>query len=224
MKKTCQECGKEFEAVTINIVGREYCFEKYCPTCKPIREQQEKDMTAIRQEQARLEEFDRVCPPLYRESDPLKLPCHPDIVKLVLGWTYGAKGLVLHGATGKGKTRLAYLLVKRLVLEGRTVSAFDPLSFAHRVGETFGEYQGERFIRDQQRVDVLMLDDLGKAKLTERAEAELFGLVEHRIANLKPLIVTTNFVGAKLSDKLSEDRATPLVRRLREFNECVCVR
>ena len=69
-----------------------------------------------------------------------------------------------------------------------------------------------------------MLDDLGKAKLTERAEAELFGLVEHRIANLKPLIVTTNFVGDKLSDKLSEDRATPLVRRLREFNECVCVR
>jgi DNA replication protein DnaC len=224
VKKQCQECGKEFEAVMITLIGREYCFEKYCPACKPIREQQERDMAAIRQEQARTEEFNRACPPLYRETDPRKLPCNPDITKLVLGWTYGAKGLVLHGATGRGKTRLAYLLVKRLVLEGRTVSAFDPLSFAHRVGETFGEYQGERFIREQQKVDVLMLDDLGKAKLTERAEAELFGLVEHRIAHFKPLIVTTNFVGDKLSDKLSEDRATPLVRRLREFNECVCVR
>lgn len=181
-------------------------------------------MLAIRQEQARIEEFERVCPPLYRDTDPLKLPCNPEVTKLVLGWVYGPKGLVLHGATGRGKTRLAYLLVRRLVLDGHSVSAFDPLSFAHRVGETFGEYQGERFIREQQRVDVLMLDDLGKAKLTERAEAELFGLVEHRIAHFKPLIVTTNFVGDKLSDKLSEDRATPLVRRLREFNECLCVR
>jgi len=187
-------------------------------------EEQERDVAAIRQERARLDEFERICPPLYRDTDPLKLPCNPEVTKLVLGWVYGPKGLVLHGATGRGKTRLAYLLVRRLVLDGRSVSAFDPLSFAHRVGETFGEYQGERFIREQQRVDVLMLDDLGKAKLTERAEAELFGLVEHRIANLKPLIVTTNFVGDKLSNKLSEDRATPLVRRLREFNECVCVR
>ena len=224
MKKQCQECGKQFEAKMLTLVGHEYCFDKYCTACKPIREQQEKDMLAIRQEQARMEEFNRLCPALYRDTDPLKLPCNPDVVKLVLGWTYGSKGLVLHGATGRGKTRLAYMLVRRLVLDGRSVSAFDSLSFAHRVGETFGEYQGERFIREQQKVDVLMLDDLGKAKLTERAEAELFGLVEHRIANLKPLIVTTNFVGDKLSNKLSEDRATPLVRRLREFNECVCVR
>ena len=224
MKKQCQECGKEFDAPTIELCGQHCCFEKFCLACKPIREQQERDVAAIRQERARLDEFERICPPLYRDTDPLKLPCNPEVTKLVLGWVYGPKGLVLHGATGRGKTRLAYMLVRRLVLDGRSVSAFDPLSFAHRVGETFGEYQGERFIREQQRVDVLMLDDLGKAKLTERAEAELFGLVEHRIANLKPLIVTTNFVGDKLSDKLSEDRATPLVRRLREFNECVCVR
>lgn len=224
MQKQCQECGKEFDAPTIELCGHHCCFEKFCPTCKPIREEQERDVAAIRQERARLDEFERICPPLYRDTDPLKLPCNPEVTKLVLGWVYGPKGLVLYGATGRGKTRLAYMLVRRLVLDGRSVSAFDPLSFAHRVGETFGEYQGERFIRDQQRVDVLMLDDLGKAKLTERAEAELFGLVEHRIANLKPLIVTSNFVGDKLSDKLSEDRATPLVRRLREFNECVCVR
>lgn len=224
MQKQCQECGKEFDAPTIELCGHHCCFEKFCPTCKPIREEQERDVAAIRQERARLDEFERICPPLYRDTDPLKLPCNPEVTKLVLGWVYGPKGLVLYGATGRGKTRLAYMLVRRLVLDGRSVSAFDPLSFAHRVGETFGEYQGERFIREQQRVDVLMLDDLGKAKLTERAEAELFGLVEHRIANLKPLIVTTNFVGDKLSDKLSEDRATPLVRRLREFNECVCVR
>lgn len=199
MQKQCQECGKEFDAPTIELCGHHCCFEKFCPTCKPIREEQERDVAAIRQERARLDEFERICPPLYRDTDPLKLPCNPEVTKLVLGWVYGPKGLVLYGATGRGKTRLAYMLVRRLVLDGRSVSAFDPLSFAHRVGETFGEYQGERFIRDQQRVDVLMLDDLGKAKLTERAEAELFGLVEHRIANLKPLIVTSNFVGDKLS-------------------------
>lgn len=80
-------------------------------------------MLAIRQEQARIEETRARMP---RSIVTLiRLSCRA-IQKspFILGWVYDSKlGLVLHGAIGRGKTRLAYLLVRRLVLDGRSVSA-----------------------------------------------------------------------------------------------------
>jgi DNA replication protein DnaC len=68
---------------------------------------------------------------------------------------------------------------------------------------------------------VVFLDDVGKCRLTERGEAELFGLVENRTANGKPIIATTNFVGDSLANTMRGETGQPLVRRLREFCDCI---
>jgi len=70
-------------------------------------------------------------------------------------------------------------------------------------------------------VDVLFFDDFGKMKFTERVESELFAVIEKRTANCLPLILTTNFTGETLEERMTLDRGVPLVRRLREF--CVDV-
>ena len=145
----------------------------------------------------------------------------------MLAWRYGGRGLLLHGETGRGKTRAAWLLLRRLHDQGRSITAFDCVSFGHECVRRCRDSHGndehvERWADNLATVPVLFLDDFAKEKLTERVEVELFGLIERRTANCLPIILTTNFVGEALEAKLSPDRGAPLVRRLREFCEDVC--
>jgi DNA replication protein DnaC len=161
-------------------------------------------------------QWEAICPPLYRDTDVDRLP-QPATGK-VLSWEHNPKGLLIAGDTGKGKTRATYSLLRRLHFEGRTIAAFDAISFGHRCSTAFKDpEQGMKWIHNLCRADILFLDDFGKIKMTDRVESELFGLVELRVSHLKPIIVTTNASGATLEDMLSADRGAPLVRRLREF-------
>lgn len=159
-------------------------------------------------------------PPLYRQTDPVRLPLQEQF-RRVMAWQYGPRGLILGGPTGTGKTRTAWLLLQRLHNEGRQIVAFDALGFSHEVSARFGDGSGESWADGVARADVVFLDDLGKAKLTERVESELFGLIERRTANLLPIIATMNATGAGLAAKTTDDRGEPLLRRLREFCEAV---
>jgi NitT/TauT family transport system ATP-binding protein len=68
---------------------------------------------------------------------------------------------------------------------------------------------------------VLLLDDLGKQKMTERAELELFDLLEHRSSHELPIIWTANAAKGDLRKMLSSDRGEPILRRLSEFTKII---
>lgn len=214
--KICQTCGQSFSYEPVMMDGKEMFSLKRCDPCveKAKAEQQAKD-EAIELNHL-LVEWDFLVPPLYRATDPTMLPQEP--LSKVMAWKFGPKGLVIHGNTGTGKTRAAALLLKRIHLQDRkTIAAFFGNSFAHECGRRFLHGGGEEWIAELSRFDVLFLDDFGKNKFTERVEAEQFGLIERRISHLRPVILTTNFIGKTLAGKMSEDRAEPLIRRLREF-------
>jgi hypothetical protein len=159
-----------------------------------------------------------LCPKLYRETD-LNHPSLPhEKINEVLAWKYGREGLLLHGETGHGKTRAAWLLLERhFIKEDRGFKAFDAVSFSHAVAREFGtDGRAERWIDRLLTTDLLFLDDLGKCRLTERVQAELFGVIEGRMARCKPMLVTTNFVGETLAENLRDDVGKAMVRRLRE--------
>jgi len=124
--------------------------------------------------------------------------------------------ILLIGPTGAGKTRCAYLLLKRLLDEGRRIVAFDCVRFGHDCARRFRDGSGEDWSDGLAKVDLVFFDDLGKGRFTERVEAELFAVVERRLANKLPCIVTTNMTGRSLVAKASHERGEPLVRRLRE--------
>lgn len=143
----------------------------------------------------------------------------------VLAWQYGPTGLLLIGGTGGGKTRAAWLLLRRLFDEGRKIKAFDCLAFAHEIGRRFRDGEGEdgpeTWIDSLAETEIVFFDDFAKNVFTDRAESEIFGLIERRTANLLPIIATSNLTGADIERKTSADRGAPLVRRLREFCEVV---
>lgn len=165
--------------------------------------------------------FHEHCPPLYRESDPAVLPteAREKAMAWVYGQTPGPRGLVLVGPSRVGKTRIMWMVIRnvlRLAKPTPSLMAFNCVSFGHELARHYHTGDAEDWLDTVGKVDVVFFDDLGKEKLTDRAQAELFGVIEHRMSHLKPILATTEHTAEGLADKVSTDRGPALVNRLRE--------
>ena len=127
------------------------------------------------------------------------------------GWQYSSTGLVLYGPTGTGKTHLACSILNREIRENG------------RFGYYYPEYKLPRQDTDALHelleadcCPLLVLDDLGIGKATERLLECLISIVDGRLWNGIPIIVTTNYQPeqiAKMGDGIFGER---LLGRLRE--------
>lgn len=217
MRHNCKSCGVEFEYEGgIEALNGVMMFIPPCSKCleeRRVKAKAEEEADARRLAKAR---WNEMCPPIYRETDSVRLD--QEKLKQVLEWKFNKNGILMLGPTRKGKTRIATLLLERLVVEERRdVIAFYGQKFAHQCARAFGEHQGEAWSERVSKAGVVFFDDLGKEKLTERVESELFGIIETRTSYNRPVIITTNFDGRTLAMKMSPDRGAPLVERLREF-------
>lgn len=162
--------------------------------------------------------FQKICPPLYQKSDVNKLPELQ--LKKALEWQFNPRGLILLGDTGKGKSRVAWQLLKRILVSDKPEQPmmwFDSTSFGLEIAKHYRHDDVDVWLNSAAAVPILFFDDLGKLKLTERAEVELFGLIERRTASELPIIVTTNDTGDTLAARMSDNRGPAMIRRLREF-------
>ena len=223
---TCPRCHNQHPMPVIRLIGGHVVDKAICPDCAENEEHQQEARVARwkweeehKHELAKERAWESICPPLYRLTDPARLP--QDKVAAVLAWQYGPEGLLLIGPTATGKTRAVYLLLKQLFDAGRQITAFDCAAFGHECSRRFRDGTGEDWADDLAQRQVVFLDDVGKNPFTERVEAELFALVERRTANLLPIIATLNMTGEQLQAKTSQDRGAAMVRRLREFSKVI---
>ena len=110
-------------------------------------------------------------------------------------------GLLLWGANGRGKTALAVSIGKEFRRRGSTVLFIECAA----VKDIFiNKAAFETVWRRAQRVDVLILDDLGKGVQDSKG----FGarvidqLIRHRVSNQKVTFITTNIDPPRLADEL----------------------
>lgn len=222
MKKTnCETCGTEFEYKVFEWMGREVVAPRYCQPCADAA--QEARDTEERLRMARFR-FLEICPPLYRSTDPKRIPAV--FMEAIEGWEYGPKGIGIIGQHGIGKTRAAYLLLKRELESERTVAAvvspmINELSVLQFSADDDARDTAIRMIRSFREADILLIDDLGKGKMTERAEMELYALLEHRTSHELPTIWTANAGSSYLLSSMSKDRGPAILRRLTEFSDIV---
>lgn len=216
---TCRRAWEQPRWVGADVVVSDVPGIKECPACDSLRMDWDSALAEERRRRRAKDEWTRLCPPSYRKTEPARLPAKP--LADILAWRYGPRGLLAIGPTDEGKTRSMFLLLRRLLDEGREIRAFDCAAFGHECGRRFMDGTGADWTDALAQVEVCFFDDLGKVPMTERVESELFAVVERRTANELPILATSNLTGADLVGKASADRGAPLVRRLREFCEVV---
>lgn len=204
----CSACGAEAERKASGVLycaGERRTYE--CGECEFKRRE-------IR--------FLSQCPPLYQASDESRLPRAQ--MAEAMRWEYNPRGVVFMGDTGKGKSRIAWRMLKRILCEDKQERGFmwfDCIAFGHDIARHYHLEDAETWLDKVAAIPLLFFDDLGKLKLTERAETELFGVIERRCAAQLPIIATTNDTGDSLAARMTENRGPALIRRLREFCDII---
>lgn len=214
----CSRCDVEIEYEPVTFHGLTLA-PNICDACseKVEKEHHEERVAEYRKERANA--FNSLCPEPMRTIDPDKLPCGPEKLEKCVNHDL-TRGLVIHGVTGMGKTRLMWQLAKRIyVTEMKGMKVLRDSSFGRMIERSYAEGMGkhDQLVERLSRVAFLLIDDLGKAKLTDRVESDLFDIIDSRYAAGLPCIFTTQFVADTLAERFSTfETGEAVVRRIRE--------
>lgn len=225
--RTCR-CGAEFEARDFLMDGRVIFTSKLCQTCVDDCAKEAEREHAETKRRDKEESWKEKCPPLYRTTNLDDPRLSPVAVAAIGSWEDQGDGvgLAIRGVSGRGKTRLAFVLAKRLYMAGNSVEAITATRLAHLCVESYDDSDriknsAREKLRAIRACRYLVLDDLGKQKFTDRAETELYDLIETRTSNLLPTIWTANVSSDEFAQMMSEDRGAPIIRRLSEFSTVI---
>jgi len=220
-ESACAECGKTFCRPIFRFDGKEYLRISRCSRCTERHAEEIRCAEEEERRARRVLQWNEAIPPLYRENDPNRL--NPRAREVAERFDYQQdKGIFLHGDFRKGKTRCAFLILRKAHDQGRSIMMMRSIDFAKHCATQFADNKDIQ--RDSQRlldrcksVGVLLLDDLGKEKITERVETTLFDVIDDRISRAKPMLITSNFDLNSLAKRMSSDQGPAIIGRIIEF-------
>ena len=134
------------------------------------------------------------------------------------------KGLILVGNNGVGKTHLACSIANELIkngipiIYGTLINLLAELKNSYDIDNNISEME---IIKLYEKVNLLIIDDLGKEKPSEWGLEKLFTIINSRYENNLPVIITTNYNQNSLIDRLSIngeiETAKSIISRLYEM-------
>jgi DNA replication protein DnaC len=181
-------------------------------TEEEIAAEKQKEVEQARQE--RKQTMLKYVPPLYQTTDQEQLPQKALKVVKEWGWTNKREkaNLLITGATGTGKTRLAWIALQLRYVK----NAWQPYSIG---ADTFSRrlMAESNLMTEATRAHILLLDDLGKERQTPTAESALNELVRARIDYCKPTIITTSYEKGELINRFNHKQVGEgIARRILE--------
>lgn len=134
-------------------------------------------------------------------------------------------GLYIEGTNGTGKTHLAAAIALQLIEQGIPVICKTSSDLLMDIRRSYDDSSmNEAQILDiYKRVDLLIIDDLGKEQCSDWSMSTLYSILNDRYEDMKPTIVTTNYntdaLAAALTPKgFDGTKITAIISRLREVS------
>lgn len=123
------------------------------------------------------------------------------------------KGTYLYGPPGTGKTYAASCAIRLAVENEQTACLTSVKSLLDAVKAEYDENQ-HSVLQRAVGYDILALDDLGMERPTEWAMETIEGIVDARVSDCKPIIVTSNYSLKELRERWGGIHGARLVSRL----------
>ncbi len=111
--------------------------------------------------------------------------------------------LLFTGGTGVGKTFLSSAVARHVIDKGFSV-VYDSIA------NIVADFEAVKFNKENRNLDkydscdLLIIDDLGTEMVTQFTESIVYTLINNRINMRKPMIVSTNIDGDRLSEMYSQ--------------------
>lgn len=133
------------------------------------------------------------------------------------------KGLLMYGATGRGKTHILVATLKECLSEGCVAGLWSAIRLISDIQESYGreDVPDRRVILDNLLShEVVMLDDLGRERNTPDVEGIMYELLGGLYDRRRTLLITTNVT----SEVLQQRYDAALRGRLTEMCEALHIR
>ena len=132
-------------------------------------------------------------------------------------------GLYIEGTNGTGKTHLAAAIALQLIGEGVPVICKTSSDLLLDIKRAFDstEVKEAEVLDIYKKVDLLIVDDLGKEQCSDWSMSTLYSILNDRYEDMKPTIVTTNYNADQLINALTpkgydNTKIIAIISRLRE--------
>ena len=134
------------------------------------------------------------CQNYVREFDPKRSP-----------------SLLFTGGTGLGKTHLSLAIAREVINKGHGAIYASVQNLMARLEEErfqsggyYGEEPEQRYLNMVLETDLLILDDLGTEFLNQFVSSSIYNLVNTRLLQNRPTIISTNLLVADMGKRYSE--------------------
>ncbi|MCL6455082.1 MAG: ATP-binding protein [Alicyclobacillus sp.] len=234
----CPHCGGHMHRITtVLIKGKEIPFGPYVCECSEFvaaQAQRDAERKAQREAEERHREQERIerlfqtsgLPARWRHrtfDGFQRTDANRDAFDRAKQYADGfdateGRGLLFTGSVGTGKTHLAAAITMQLISRGHWVVFGTITSLLNDIRHTYDDDARESMadvLRRLKRCELLVIDDLGKERVTDWVEEVVFEVINARYDDNKALVVTTNLplravrenyprVGEALVDRILE--------------------
>ena len=122
------------------------------------------------------------------------------------------------GKTGLGKTHLSLSIAKTVIESGFGVVYLPSQKLVSALErEHFSGSGSDALLRKYTECDLLIIDDLGAEFQSNFAISAIGNLINERLYENRPTIISTNLTGKELADRYSERIASRILGEYRKF-------